>query len=183
MVEVVLLVVRAPLFFNLTVGVIPLSIQRLHLQTNEEILTLLALQIASYRVEAELIGFDDIPPLKDGIQSIREVKETFYGYFVDDHEKQTLAGAISFERDGCIVTICRMMVHPTFFRKGIASSLLQHILIEQEREGAMRFIVSTGSANLPAIRLYEAHDFIVRRVFTVPPGVSLTTFERAATGL
>ena len=54
------------------------------LQTNEEILVLLSLQIASYRVEAELIGFDDIPPLKDGIQSIREAEETFYGFFVDE---------------------------------------------------------------------------------------------------
>lgn len=161
---------------------IPLSIQQLVLQTNEEILTLLALQIASYRVEAELIGFDDIPPLKDGIQSIREAKETFYGFFVDDHEGRSLAGAISFEREGCIVTICRMMVHPNFFRKGIASSLLQHIMKEQELAGAARFIVSTGTANLPAIRLYEGYGFIQRRIFTVPPGVSLTTFERHATG-
>lgn len=162
---------------------IPLSIQQLHLQTNEEVLTLLALQIASYRVEAELIGFDDIPPLRDGIQSILEAKETFFGFFVDGQEGRTLAGAISFEREGSIVTICRMMVHPNFFRRGIASSLLQHILIEQERKGATRFIVSTGSANSPALRFYEGFGFIVRRVFTVPPGVSLTTFERPATGL
>jgi ribosomal protein S18 acetylase RimI-like enzyme len=160
-----------------------MSIQQLHLQTNEEILTLLALQIASYRVEAELIGFDEIPPLKDGIQSIREAEETFYGYYVNEQEGPKLVGVISFEREGSIVTICRMMVHPDFFRRGIASSLLQHILIEQEREGATRFVVSTGSANSPAIRLYEGYGFIVRRVFTVPPGVSLTTFERPATGL
>ena len=70
----VILVVRTPLFFNFNLGVIPLSIQQLQLQTNEEILALLSLQIASYRVEAELIGFDDIPPLKDGIQSIREAE-------------------------------------------------------------------------------------------------------------
>ncbi|MGO4500918.1 GNAT family N-acetyltransferase [Paenibacillus sp. 2RAB27] len=161
---------------------IPLTIQQLVLQSNEEILTLLSLQIASYRVEAELIGFDDIPPLKDGIQSIREAKETFYGFFVDDHEGRSLAGAISFEREGCIVTICRMMVHPNFFRRGIASSLLQHIMKEQELAGAVLFIVSTGTANLPAIRLYERYGFILKRVFTVPPGVSLTTFERPATG-
>ncbi|KRE91328.1 hypothetical protein ASG89_34260 [Paenibacillus sp. Soil766] len=156
--------------------------QQLVLQTNDEILPLLALQIASYRVEAELIGFDDIPPLKDGIQSIREAKEIFYGFFVDDHEGRSLAGAISFEREGCIVTICRMMVHPNFFRRGIASSLLQHIMKEQELAGVARFIVSTGTANLPAIRLYEGYGFIRKRVFTVPPGVSLTTFERPATG-
>ncbi|OCT14693.1 hypothetical protein A8709_10910 [Paenibacillus pectinilyticus] len=159
-----------------------MSIQQLLLQTNEEILTLLALQIASYRVEAELIGFEDIPPLKDGIMSIREAKETFYGFYVEEQGTSKLAGAISFEREGCIVTICRMMVHPDFFRRGIASALLQHILNDQEQKGATRFIVSTGSANAPAISLYERFGFMTRRVFTVPPGVCLTTFERPAKG-
>ncbi|MGG1520022.1 GNAT family N-acetyltransferase [Paenibacillus oryzisoli] len=162
-----------------------MTIQRLHLQTNEEILRLLSLQLASYRVEAEIIGFDDIPPLKDGIPSIREAlaTETFYGYLskVPGQQEPTLAGAISISRDSCVVTICRLMVHPDFFRRGIASSLIAHIVEEQEQLGAARFIVSTGSANLPAIELYERFGFVVRRVFTVPPGVSLTTFERPAT--
>ncbi|WNR45496.1 GNAT family N-acetyltransferase [Paenibacillus roseipurpureus] len=169
-------------FFNFNAGVIPLSIQQLQLQTNDEILILLSLQMASYRVEAELIGFDNIPPLKDGILSIRESQETFYGFYVEDMEpdKKTLAGAISFEREGTVVTICRMMVHPHFFRRGIARTLLQHILKEQEGLGATRFIVSTGSANTPAVCLYEQFGFQIRRVFTIPPGVSLTTFERPA---
>lgn len=92
-----------------------MSIQSLSLHTNEEILHLLALQIASYRVEADLIGFEDIPPLKDGIQSIREAEETFYGYYVQEENERKLVGAISYSREGCVVTICRMMVHPHFF--------------------------------------------------------------------
>ncbi|MBD0384273.1 GNAT family N-acetyltransferase [Paenibacillus sp. WST5] len=152
----------------------------LSLQTNDEILILLSLQIASYRVEAELIGFDDIPPLKDGIASIREADETFYGYYVEEEGSNILAGAISFSLEGTIVTICRMMVHPKYFRRGIARSLLQYILKEQQQSGASRFIVSTGTANAPAIQLYESFGFVQRRVFTVPPGVSLTTFERPA---
>ncbi|MDD9272269.1 GNAT family N-acetyltransferase [Paenibacillus sp. GCM10023248] len=158
-----------------------MRIQPLSLQTNEDILHLLALQLASYRVEAELIGFDDIPPLKDGIQSIREADETFYGYYVQEEneaEEGKLVGAISFSREGCVVTICRMMVHPNFFRRGIARALLEHILQEQEHAGAQLFIVSTGTANAPAIQLYENFGFAAKRVFTVPPGVSLTTFER-----
>lgn len=157
-----------------------MSIQQLLLETNADILVLLSLQLASYRVEANLIGFDDIPPLKDGIQSIREAEETFYGFFIHENDERRLAGAISYSREGTIVTICRMMVHPNFFRRGTARSLLQHILVEQQKNGATRFIVSTGSENLPAIRLYESFGFTVRRVFTVPPGVSLTTFERPA---
>lgn len=155
-----------------------MNIQPLSLQTNEDILQLLALQIASYRVEAELIGFEDIPPLKDGIQSIREANETFYGYFVHEDNEDKLVGAISFSREGCVVTICRMMVHPNFFRRGIARALLAYILEDQENHGAQRFIVSTGTANEPAIQLYLSFGFSTKRLFTVPPGVSLTTFER-----
>ncbi|MFD0693987.1 GNAT family N-acetyltransferase [Paenibacillus sp. GCM10027628] len=155
-----------------------MTIQPLALQTNEEILILLSLQIASYRVEAEMIGFDDIPPLKDGIASIREADETFYGYYAEEGGRSHLAGAISFSREGTIVTICRMMVHPDYFRRGIARALIQYVLDDQQRSGASRFIVSTGTANLPAIQLYEGFGFVQRRVFTVPPGVSLTTFER-----
>jgi ribosomal protein S18 acetylase RimI-like enzyme len=157
-----------------------LPVERLSLETNDEILVLLSLQIASYRVEADLVGFDDIPPLKDGIQSIREAKETFYGYYLDEDGSRKLTGAISYSREGSIVTICRMMVHPDYFRRGIARSLLLHLLTTQQDSGASRFIVSTGTANLPAIKLYESFSFIKRSVFTVPPGISLTTFERPA---
>ncbi|NEW09132.1 GNAT family N-acetyltransferase [Paenibacillus sp. SYP-B3998] len=153
--------------------------QPLSLQTNNEILVLLALQLASYRVEADLIGFDDIPPLKDGIESLREAKETFYGYYVEEVSHK-LVGAISFAREGTVITICRMMVHPDYFRRGIARSLLQYLLGVQQDSGASRFIVSTGTANVPAIQLYESLGFVQRRVFTVPPGVCLTTFERPA---
>ncbi|TXK79643.1 GNAT family N-acetyltransferase [Paenibacillus sp. N3.4] len=154
--------------------------QQLPLQSNEDILILLSLQLASYRVEANIIGFEDIPPLKDGIQSIREAEETFYGYYLHEEGTNRLAGAISFTQEGTAITICRMMVHPEYFRRGIARSLLQYILTEQVRGGALRFLVSTGTDNVPAVRLYESFGFTVRRVFTVPPGVNLTTFERPA---
>ncbi|UKS27235.1 GNAT family N-acetyltransferase [Paenibacillus sp. HWE-109] len=157
-----------------------MTIQPLALQTNEEILRLLSLQMASYRVEAELIGFEDIPPLKDGIDSIRKAGETFYGYFVQEENETRLAGAISFSSEGSVITICRMMVHPNYFRRGIARSLLQHILKLQEEEGAVLFVVSTGTANLPAVQLYQSFGFEMKRVFTVAPGVCLTTFERPA---
>ncbi|UJF32450.1 GNAT family N-acetyltransferase [Paenibacillus hexagrammi] len=157
-----------------------MTIRKLPLETNEEILTLLTLQTASYRVEAQLIGFEDIPPLKDGIASIRSSTETFIGYFLDDDGVSTLAGVISYSCDGSVVTICRMMVHPDYFRRGIASSLLQFVLAEQEERGASRFVVSTGAANYPAVELYQSFGFAKRRTLTVGPGITLTVFERPA---
>jgi ribosomal protein S18 acetylase RimI-like enzyme len=145
-------------------------------------LELLAMQLASYRVEAELIGFEGIPPLKDGIQSLREAKETFIGCFRDDEEvqKQELVGAISYTRNGNVIDICRMIVHPNHFRKGIAKCLLQHLINEQCRKGVSRFVVSTGTANLPAVSLYKSFGFQERRVMTIASNITLTSFELSA---
>jgi ribosomal protein S18 acetylase RimI-like enzyme len=147
-------------------------IRKLAFDTNEKALELLQLQMCAYRVEAELIGFDDIPPLKDTISSIREAKETFYGIYMGDE----LAGAISYETFGGEVTICRVMVHPDHFRKGIASSLLQHVLkVEQAAE---RIYVSTGAKNEPAVRLYLTHDFREHARRVIGPDIELITFVK-----
>jgi ribosomal protein S18 acetylase RimI-like enzyme len=142
------------------------------LQDNREVLELLSLQLAAYRVEAELIGFNDIPPLKDSIQSIRQANETFIGYY-DDNE---LAGAISYSKKDGSVTICRMMVHPNHFRKGIASKLLSYVLDREKTSD--KFIVSTGAANIPAIELYKRHGFKECSAREIAPGIILTTFEK-----
>jgi ribosomal protein S18 acetylase RimI-like enzyme len=157
-----------------------MTIRELILQSNELVLELLSLQVASYRVEAELIGFDDIPLLQDGIHSLREAGEVFLGYYMDAEDRKELAGAISYTCDGSVVTICRMMVHPKYFRKGIAKSLLQYFLQDQQDKKASRFIVSTGTVNVPAVNLYKSFGFIERRVMTIAPHVTLTTFERLA---
>jgi ribosomal protein S18 acetylase RimI-like enzyme len=147
-------------------------IRKLAFDTNEQALELLQLQMSAYRVEAELIGFTEIPPLKDSISSVRESKERFYGWYEGDE----LAGAVSFETDGDEATICRMMVQPNHFRKGVASSLLQHVL---ELLGkARRINVSTGAKNEPAVRLYRKHGFHEQSRRIVGPDVELITFVK-----
>ncbi len=153
-------------------------IEKIALSGNREVLELLSLQLAAYKVEADLIGFEEIPLLKDGIQSLRNAGETFLGYYKDEPKGRILAGAISYEWKGTVVTICRMMVHPDFFRQGIARALLGHVLTALPKQGATRFVVSTGSANIPAVGLYKSFGFIERNVRTIAPGVTLTVFER-----
>lgn len=147
-------------------------IRRLTFETNAKALELLQLQLAAYRVEAELIGFPDIPPLKDSISSIREAKEIFYGTYAGDE----LAGAVSYGKSGGEATICRVMVHPHHFRKGIASSLLQFVL--ELESGADRIYVSTGAKNEPAVRLYRKHGFSEHSRRTIGPDIELITFVK-----
>lgn len=90
-------------------------IRRLDLLVLAEAAVLLDIQRLAYTVEGDLIGFYDIPALKDTVQSLQSCNEVFYGYF-REHE---LLGAISFTRQGNEVDICRLVVHPKSFRQGV----------------------------------------------------------------
>ncbi|MFC6457518.1 GNAT family N-acetyltransferase [Paenibacillus vulneris] len=147
-------------------------IQPIDIEDNHQVLELLMLQQLSYRVEAERIGFDEIPPLFDSPKTIRESGEQFFGYY----EGQQLAGAVSVKQGTKELTICRLMVHPSFFRRGIATQLLQYA--EQFAMPGMAVKVSTGTNNEPAVLLYGKHGYEAGQVLEIAPNVTLTVFHK-----
>lgn len=147
-------------------------IRAIDLSDTQEVLELLALQQTAYRIEAELIGFDEIPPLLDSPLSLRESGESFFGYF----EEGRLVGAATCKQGVKELMICRMMVHPDFFRRGIASELLKHL--EQLALPGMKILVSTGTNNTPAVQLYDKHGYEPIRKQLVAPGITLTQFQK-----
>ena len=144
----------------------------LSLKDKDTVQQIWALQHMAYPLEAERIGFSEIPPLMDTFESIALCGEIFYGFETEDGE---LAGAIAVEEKPDTVTISRMMVHPDCFRQGIASSLVQHVL-DTYRE-VQEFTVSTGLKNTPAVRLYEKFGFQPEVTYEVAPGVELSDFR------
>ncbi|TKH33898.1 histone acetyltransferase [Paenibacillus polymyxa] len=130
------------------------------------------LQHVAYRLEAELIGFDEIPPLMDTLETLRSCGESFYGWLEDDELLGVLA--VQSESSGSL-TLTRMMVHPDHFRKGIADSLMKHVL--NEYQNVPLFIVTTGTLNTPAVTLYRKHGFRPVSAAEVAPGVELTTYH------
>jgi ribosomal protein S18 acetylase RimI-like enzyme len=132
----------------------------------------LKIQIPSYLVEAELIDFYEIPPLKDTVDTLQLCGETFYGYYLNDE----LSGVISIKVEKGIMDIHRLMVHPKHFRKGIAKLLLE--FIESIEENIETVIVSTGSKNTPAINFYEKSGFLITAETKVTERLSLTSFEK-----
>lgn len=128
------------------------------------------LQRAAYLVEAKLIHFYDIPPLKETIAELTECDEIFLGYF----EKNELAGALSYTIDGHELSICRMIVHPNYFRKGIAQKLLHAV---EKRNGDISiFKVATGKENLPARALYLKNGFHHLEDIEIVPGFFISSF-------
>jgi ribosomal protein S18 acetylase RimI-like enzyme len=132
----------------------------------------LKIQIPSYMVEAELIDYYEIPPLKDTVDTLQQCGETFYGYYLNDE----LSGVISIKIGKGIMDIHRLMIHPKHFRKGIARMLLE--FIESNEEDFETIIVSTGTKNAPAINFYEKSGFSITEETRVTERLSLTSFKK-----
>lgn len=128
------------------------------------------LQKKSYKIEADLIGTEEIPPLKETFEQLQGCGETFIGCYIDGR----LAGAVSYIKEGKVLDIHRMMVHPDFFRRGIAKKLIAQL--ENIRYSEM--LVSTGAANTPAVGLYEKLGFERQNDSVVGDGLLLTNFRK-----
>jgi len=127
---------------------------------------------SSYRVEADLIGFEGIPGLSASAASVAASILTWVGALKNDE----LVGAIAYEIIGETVDIDSLVVAPANFRSGIGRCLLHYVLATP---GARRFIVGTGAANLPAVRLYESEGF--QTVERIDHPVAYIRFERLGT--
>ncbi|KHL12518.1 UNVERIFIED_CONTAM: hypothetical protein LK11_36530 [Mumia flava] len=135
---------------------------------------LLALQRASYAVEAELIAFPDLPLLTESLEQLRASTATFLGALDGDR----LVGAVSwFRLDDGTVDIDRLVVDPAHHRRGIASALLDALAGWAPTH---RTVVATGSANGPALALYVRHGFVSCGEREVADGVRVTDLERGA---
>ena len=134
----------------------------------------LACQRAGYAVEAELLGFDGIPPLRETLDELMHCGERFLG----SYDQEGLAGVVSWEKlgDGT-VDICRLVVAPRAFRRGHATALLDEL---DRAEPAWRYTVSTGTVNVPALMLYQSRGFVPVEIREVAHGVTITLLERRA---
>jgi len=133
---------------------------------------IVVLQKKSYIVEAELISFYDIPPLKDTADSIMSCHEAFYGWY----EGEELAGLVSYKLEEDLLDIYRVAVHPEHFRKGIARQLIEFIM--NTNKGIKKTIVSTGLNNRPAVNLYLKLGFQKVREVEAVEGVYIACFEK-----
>jgi ribosomal protein S18 acetylase RimI-like enzyme len=148
--------------------------RRLDLSDPDTLASLWNLQRAAYAVEAELIGFDGIPPLHESLQELRDCGESFLG--LDD--EKGLAGAVSFiPLPHDTLEICRLVVHPRAHRRGIARALLEEL---DRLEPAHHVTVSTGTANHPALSLYRQRGFTPVGTREIAPAVTITLLERRA---
>ncbi|WBQ04768.1 GNAT family N-acetyltransferase [Kribbella sp. CA-293567] len=132
----------------------------------------LAVQRLAYAVEAELIGFDGIPPLHEDLAALRSSTEHWLGRYSDGE----LVAAVAYELpDADTVDISRLVVDPAQARRGHGRALLDHL---DELEPRATSLVSTGTANVPATTLYLARGYTATGQVEIAPGVTITNFRR-----
>jgi len=149
-----------------------LNLVRLDLSDAAIASQLLELQREAYRVEADLVGSNEIPPLSETLPELQACEETFLDALVDD----VLAGAISWRLDGDTIDLHRLVVHPAHFREGIGVALLRAALATDPN--VRRAIVQTGAANAPAIALYLQEGFEPAGEIEPVPGLRVACFTK-----
>lgn len=127
---------------------------------------------SAYKIEAQLIGALDFPPLSRSANDIQNSTTQFYGFI----ENNCLADVIEIVIENKRLEIDSLTVNTHYFRKGIAHKLIDYVLTIMAVSEAM---VETAVANLPAINLYKKHGFVEFKRWTPSHGIEkLTMFTK-----
>ena len=118
----------------------------------------------SYKIEAQLIGTLNFPPLSRNVDHIKDSTTRFYGF----RENKCLAAVIEIAIDNEHLAIDSLTVDPDYFRKGIANKLINHVLGNVDFSVAT---VETALVNTPAIALYKKHGFVEFKRWTPAHGI------------
>jgi ribosomal protein S18 acetylase RimI-like enzyme len=112
----------------------------------------LEVQRAAYAIEAELIGYPDLPPLHETLAALQATAEELWLC----QEGDAVVGVVGLEHDAEEMVIARLFVAPASFRRGVGSALVAHAL---SLARGRRVRVGTGARNAPALALYERFGF------------------------
>ncbi|MBK9120415.1 MAG: GNAT family N-acetyltransferase [Phycisphaerales bacterium] len=126
----------------------------------------------AYTVEAALIGVADFPPLRRSASDIARAPSIFFGCERD----QELAAVAEVETtNGPTANIAAFAVRPAWFRHGMGTFLLAHLLALLDKTTVT---VSTACGNIPALALYEKFGFRSSRHWRTACGIDMVTLAR-----
>lgn len=147
-------------------------IRALDLTDAETAERVLRVQRLAYAVEAELIGFDGIPPLREDLEALMATTEYWLGRYAEGE----LVAAVAYELpDPDTIEISRLVVDPAHARRGHGRALLDHL---DELVPRPISLVSTGTANTPATTLYLSRGYAATGQVEIAPGITITQFSR-----
>ncbi|MGI5336076.1 GNAT family N-acetyltransferase [Streptomyces sp. CA-181903] len=133
----------------------------------------------AYAVEAELIGHTGIPALRESLEEMRAQPLRWLGAVTGSGRVAAFVAWQEFGEDAA-VDVHRVCVDPPWFRRGLASRLLRHLL--GELVPGRDVVVSTGADNHPAVALYQRLGFARLADFEPVPGLAVARFRLTRSG-
>lgn len=137
---------------------------------------LLALQRLAYESEARLYNDWSIPPLTQTLESLKEEIERIT--VLKATEGQVIVGSVRASLNDNICLIGRLVVSPSYRRKGIGAALLR--AIEHSFHHASRFELFTGSKSESNIRLYSKFGYAITGTKQLSEQVSIVVMSKHA---
>jgi ribosomal protein S18 acetylase RimI-like enzyme len=129
---------------------------------------------SAYKIEAELLGVTEFPPLNRTVYEILNSSSQFFGCIKNNE----LMAAVEIENTGDHhINIASLVVSPDCFRQGLGRRLVLWTL-EHITWGIAT--VSTADANIPAIRLYEKLGFQKSSQHQVDEDITIVTLSMSS---
>ncbi len=125
----------------------------------------------SYKIEAQLLGARNFPPLSRSIQSFINSANAFYGFYTN----KQLVAVLEMKKEQESMLIQSLVVHPDFFRRGIARKLIEFIL---QKSDSNQFAVETGKDNDPARKLYESFGFQLVKTYIAEENITKVRYHK-----
>lgn len=132
------------------------------------------LLVSAYRVEANLIGVQDFPPLHRTQADILASQSDFQGVLEGG---ERLLAVVETEPRDSVLQIASLCVSPQRFRGGLASGLVAGVLADAQVSGRP-VVVTTARANGPALALYQKFGFQMTAARRSPEGIELIDLEK-----
>lgn len=124
----------------------------------------------AYKIEAKLLHAIDFPPLQRPLEDYLKCENDFFGYT----QNGTLVGVVEIIQKPDYIHIRSLVVSPSFFRQGIATTLMQFVL---QTFRPKLYIVETGLDNGPASNLYRNFGFTEVKQWDTNHGIKKIKFE------
>lgn len=135
---------------------------------------ILALQYLCFQSEAERLNNWNIPPLTQTLEDIQHEYDQGIALKALDNHNQIIGSVRLRIADGTAY-IGKLIVHPDWRRKGIATRLLQEI---EHRYPCHRYELFTHTKSANNIRLYEKAGYQMFKEESISPQLPMAYLEK-----
>ncbi|HEX2934182.1 MAG TPA: GNAT family N-acetyltransferase [Bacteroidales bacterium] len=138
-----------------------------------EVSQILEIQKAAFRYEAEIYGRDDLPPMR---QTLESMIEDFgkYDFFKASYNKEII-GSVRALVKGNTCYIGRLVVLPKCHKHGIGSKLMDSL---EQKYAGYRFELFTGKKSIDNIRFYSKRGYTIYDEFSEADNIVLVKMEK-----